>query len=101
MAPNRAQALPGVAPYATSKAGLAAFARVAMADVRDFGVKVSTIFPGLVNTQMGTRDGPVSKAMAKGVVPSTGAPAATPLPPSIRNFDIDPTLIQVGASCIF
>eukprot|EP00047_Mylnosiga_fluctuans_P020007 m.88059 g.88059 ORF g.88059 m.88059 type:complete len:544 (+) comp8349_c1_seq1:125-1756(+) len=70
LAPDNAQAIPGVAPYVTSKAGLAGFARVAHADVRDFGVKVSTIFPGLVNTVMGVRQGPVEKLRQTKVNPA-------------------------------
>jgi NAD(P)-dependent dehydrogenase (short-subunit alcohol dehydrogenase family) len=100
---ERTQPMPGIAPYATSKAGLAAFAKVglcvracvcvcvcvcvicprhycvshsltlvvqvAMADVRDYGVRVSTIFPGLVNTEMGLKQGPVEKRTRRTVDP--------------------------------
>ena len=41
--------------------------QVALADVRDFGVKVSTIFPGLVNTAMGVRQGPVERLKGKSI----------------------------------
>ncbi len=48
--------------YVTSKAGLRAFATVVMADARSFGVKVSTILPGIVNTELGRKPGPVERA---------------------------------------
>lgn len=44
---------PGVAPYETAKAGLAAFARVFCSEVRNLGVRVGSIFPGLVATGLG------------------------------------------------
>lgn len=40
----------GEAVYAAAKAGLAAFSRALLADVRDSGVRVLTVSPGLVDT---------------------------------------------------
>jgi short-subunit dehydrogenase len=48
--------------YVASKAGLLAFSSVVFADVRDFGVKVSTILPGIVNTELGRKPGPIERA---------------------------------------
>lgn len=45
----------GIAPYFTSKMGLHAFADVVFEEVRNYGVRVSTIAPGLVNTELGRR----------------------------------------------
>lgn len=47
--------------YITSKTGLRAFATVVLADVRALGVKVSTLLPGIVNTELGRKPGPVEK----------------------------------------
>jgi NAD(P)-dependent dehydrogenase (short-subunit alcohol dehydrogenase family) len=45
---------PGHAAYIASKAGLAGFADGVWAEVRQMGVRVCTIYPGLVSTDMGT-----------------------------------------------
>ena len=50
----------GVAPYFSSKHGLIGFASCVFEDVRHLGIKVCSICPGLVNTEMGTRRGPVA-----------------------------------------
>lgn len=61
--------VPGVAVYAASKKGLAGFADVVLQDVRDCYVKVCTIYPGLVNTDMGTAPGPIERAALRGTKP--------------------------------
>merc|ERR1712050_568237 len=58
--------LPGLAPYQTSKAGLRAFANSARADVGDFGVKVCTIFPEMVNTALGNATSPMDRDLGRG-----------------------------------
>lgn len=45
---------PGNAAYIGSKTGLAGFADGVWAEVRQLGVRVTTIYPGLVNTGMGS-----------------------------------------------
>ncbi len=42
----------GEAVYAAAKAGLVAFTRAAFAELRDHGIKVSVIVPGLVDTSL-------------------------------------------------
>ncbi len=43
---------PGEAVYAAAKAGLLAFTRAAFAELRDKGIKVAAIVPGLVDTSL-------------------------------------------------
>eukprot|EP01100_Stratorugosa_tubuloviscum_P004104 TRINITY_DN200_c2_g1_i1.p1 TRINITY_DN200_c2_g1~~TRINITY_DN200_c2_g1_i1.p1 ORF type:complete len:558 (-),score=301.38 TRINITY_DN200_c2_g1_i1:135-1808(-) len=50
----------GVAAYYASKHGLNGFSGCVFEDVRHMGIKVSTICPGLVNTELGVKAGPVS-----------------------------------------
>lgn len=63
---SKQMVLPGIAPYVSSKTGQAGFARTVFEDVRNFGVKVSTIYPALVNTSLGMKPGPVEQ-LGKGV----------------------------------
>jgi len=42
----------GEAVYAAAKAGIVAFTRAAFADLREYGIKVSVIIPGLVDTAL-------------------------------------------------
>lgn len=49
----------GSATYFASKHGLKGFAACIFEDVRMHGVKVSCLYPGLVNTEMGTKQGPL------------------------------------------
>lgn len=49
----------GTTPYFASKWGIAGFANSLYEDVRAHGVKVCSLLPGLVNTEMGTKEGPV------------------------------------------
>jgi NAD(P)-dependent dehydrogenase (short-subunit alcohol dehydrogenase family) len=43
---------PGEAVYAATKAGLTAFSRASFAELRGFGIKVSVVVPGLVDTSL-------------------------------------------------
>ena len=47
--------------YITTKTGLSGFAEALMEDVRDMGVKVVTLYPGLVNTDLGRARGPIER----------------------------------------
>ena len=58
------QRLPGASIYVTTKTGLAGFAQAVMEDVRDMGIKVVTLFPGLVNTRLGRAKGPIERKYA-------------------------------------
>jgi len=49
----------GVAPYYATKHAVNGFVGGLFEDVRHLGIKVSTICPGLVNTELGTKQGPV------------------------------------------
>jgi len=60
-ASSRAPTLPGTAVYNAAKNAMAGFARTVLEDVRSWGVKVSTIYPGLVNTDLGKRPNPQQK----------------------------------------
>merc|ERR1712137_1016771 len=51
--------LAGVAPYYATKHAVNGFVGGLFEDVRHLGIKVSTICPGLVNTELGTKKGPV------------------------------------------
>lgn len=51
----------GVAPYYSTKHAVNGFIGGLFEDVRHLGIKVSTICPGLVNTELGTRQGPVAQ----------------------------------------
>jgi len=51
--------LGGVSPYYATKYGLNGFAICVFEDIRHLGIKVSSICPGLVNTELGTKKGPV------------------------------------------
>merc|ERR1712115_92101 len=53
--------LSGVAPYYATKHAVNGFVGGLFEDIRHLGVKVSTICPGLVNTELGTKKGPVEK----------------------------------------
>jgi len=44
--------LPGLAAYAASKAGLAVYMEAARAELRRFGVQVTTLFPGYIDTPL-------------------------------------------------
>lgn len=53
IASNAARLTPqGEAVYAAAKAGLIAFTRAAFADLRESGIRVSAIIPGLVDTSL-------------------------------------------------
>ena len=43
---------PGEAIYAAAKAGLIAFTHAAFAELRDRGIKLSVIIPGLIDTTL-------------------------------------------------
>jgi len=90
-----APTLPGTAVYNATKSALAGFARTALEDVRAWGVKVSTIYPALVNTELGTRPNPQQR-MGMGV----GAGGGMLLPPSemIQVEDIA-KLVSYTVSC--
>ena len=49
----------GVAAYYATKHGINGFVGSLLEDVRHLGIKVSAICPGLVNTDIGTKKGPV------------------------------------------
>jgi len=51
--------LAGVAPYYATKHAVNGFVGGLFEDIRHLGIKVSTICPGLVNTELGTKKGPV------------------------------------------
>jgi len=55
------QVLPGTSIYVSTKSGLSGFADAVMEDVRDMGVKVVSLLPGLVNTKLGRAKGPLEK----------------------------------------
>jgi len=44
--------LPGNAAYSASKAGIAAYAEAARAELRRYGVQVTTLFPGFIDTPL-------------------------------------------------
>jgi NAD(P)-dependent dehydrogenase (short-subunit alcohol dehydrogenase family) len=52
---NRHFSLPGYAAYSTSKAGQVAFARMAAAELARWGIRVNSILPGGVATNIGER----------------------------------------------
>ncbi|CRK57956.1 short chain dehydrogenase [Alloactinosynnema sp. L-07] len=58
--------LPGVASYAATKFGVVGFSQALRAELRPTGVRVSTVLPGVVNTELsqGLRLGRVMKRMA-------------------------------------
>jgi len=56
--------LAGVAPYYATKHAVNGFVGGLYEDIRHTGVKVSTICPGLVNTELGTKKGPVENLPA-------------------------------------
>eukprot|EP01104_Vermistella_antarctica_P013691 TRINITY_DN4186_c0_g1_i1.p1 TRINITY_DN4186_c0_g1~~TRINITY_DN4186_c0_g1_i1.p1 ORF type:complete len:418 (-),score=69.36 TRINITY_DN4186_c0_g1_i1:58-1311(-) len=66
LATGTTQSTPGQVIYCTTKGGLLSFARSVLEDVRRWGVKVSTILPGLVNTDLGRKPG-VIQQLGKGV----------------------------------
>jgi short-subunit dehydrogenase len=49
---------PGASPYFSSKSALFSFANCIYDDLRDYGVKVSSILPGTINNSLGTKKGP-------------------------------------------
>ena len=49
----------GVAPYYATKHAVNGFVGGLLEDVRHLGIKVCTVCPGLVNTELGTKKGPV------------------------------------------
>lgn len=49
----------GISAYNTTKTGLLAFAETVLSEVRDFGVRVSSLQLGLVNTELGRK--PIKK----------------------------------------
>ncbi len=59
---------PGVAAYYSSKHGLNAFANVCFDDLREFGVKVSNIFPSNINNSLGNKPGPMTLLLGKDLI---------------------------------
>eukprot|EP00013_Stygamoeba_regulata_P017687 CAMPEP_0177678824 /NCGR_PEP_ID=MMETSP0447-20121125/29222_1 /TAXON_ID=0 /ORGANISM="Stygamoeba regulata, Strain BSH-02190019" /LENGTH=555 /DNA_ID=CAMNT_0019187867 /DNA_START=85 /DNA_END=1750 /DNA_ORIENTATION=- len=60
---------PGIAPYYMTKKGLWGLAETAWLDVREKGIKISCICPGLVNTELGVRKGPVEVLAGAAQIP--------------------------------
>lgn len=48
--------LPGGSPYAATKYAVTGFSQSLFQEVRDFGIKVTTVFPGSVDTESHRRD---------------------------------------------
>ena len=55
--------MPGLAPYFASKYGLEGFAMSVFSDVCGHGVKVASLCPGITNTPLGRRPGPIGYAV--------------------------------------
>ncbi len=55
--------MPGLAPYFASKYGLEGFAMSVFSDVCGYGVKVASLCPGITNTPLGRRPGPIDYAV--------------------------------------
>ncbi len=99
--------------YFTSKAGLRSFASVLFNEVRGFGVKVCTIAPGLVNTELGRKPGPAgrTKGSSKGLIMPVEAmiqtddiadAGETPLQfslPHVCNCDLGPHTLTFTCLC--
>ena len=60
----------GIAPYFATKYGLLGFDQIVWADTRHLGLKVTTIAPGLVNTNLGVKKGPVDMLSAREMIQS-------------------------------
>ena len=56
----------GQGPYIASKMGLLGLANSVFADVRDYGIRVVSLLPGLVATELGERPPPESLGMTTG-----------------------------------
>lgn len=67
----------GSTPYFASKWGMAGFANALFEDVRPFGVKICSLLPGLVNTEMGTKEGPVKYFAPSDLIQSSDISDAT------------------------
>ena len=67
--------------YFTSKAGLHAFADSVFTEVRGFGVRVCTIAPGLVNTELGRKPGPTGRNFKAGTTKGVVMPPETMIQP--------------------
>lgn len=61
----------GVAPYFATKHAVNGFVGSFFEDIRHLGIKVSTICPGLVNTELGTKKGPVENPASSQLIQCT------------------------------